>query len=262
MKENNQNSKKQRKLFLALEPKKSFFQRITGEKTSFSQMLKSFPSIFFLPMCIVCCYLLSILFIGDGAYGYSEELYTIIEQTIENYLVTKDNFQIDISEASNTSDTIIETENDETSSSFSEEGIYFGIDSLKIYEQYQQYGQIGKVNINLEPNNSKIVSTIKLGFFEAQVTNRLLDNFSTIGEPERNFDSLGQYMIYFWLIFGACFIVGGIVLWFVAELVIYYVFLRFIIWVASKKITTSEQTSDNSQALVTQESSEQTVVQS
>lgn len=261
MKENNQaTTKKQGKLFQALRSKKPILQRLAECKPKFSQIIKSIPAILFLPLCIAFCYVLSILFIGDGAYGYSDQLYTKIEQAISDYVITKDKFQIGISEDSNQADATNEIASEETSDTISDEDIHPGIDSLGIYEQYKQEGLDGRVYVNLEPNNSQIVSSIKNGFFEAVVTRDLADDLSTMGDPERNFNSLGEYMRYFWLVFGLSFILGGLGLWFLIELAIFGV-LRFIFWIVTKKASSQQQTSASSQAVAPQEHPEHGIAQ-
>lgn len=264
MKENKQSSKKQWKLFQALKPGTPILQRLVEEKPSYRKMLKSLLSILFLPICIVFCYVLSILFIGDGAYGYSENLYAMIEQAIESHAITTDKFQVGVFEDSSSTEATaenVETANMQIEDNISKEDIQLGIDSLGIYEQYKQAGLKGKVCVNLEPNNSYVVSSIKNGFFEAEVTRNLADDLSTMEEPERNFNSLGQYMIHFWFIFGLCFIIGGIALWFISEAVIYGI-LRFIFWVATKKIANTKHPSNNTNPAIPQEQISNTTLQS
>lgn len=213
--------------------KKSFFQRQTEIPKPFFKSLKNdlYAAKGILASIIVAL-IASIILLGPLSYAYSPDNYTYITDTlfIGGYPMTDENGK-EITDAEGTP---------LLAPPAITEGA--GIDSMALELRLDRISR----NFNKQTGTNVLECAVKTGhisFFDAKVTLVLDRNFSTLSSTP-NFQSLQHYQVVFWVVFFFSTILGGIVLWFLAECCWYGIFALIRFTSKKKTITVSEKTPD------------------
>lgn len=85
-----------------------------------------------------------------------------------------------------------------------------GIREVAEYVLYDQEG------------NKKLVANKRNGYFNAEVTVDLSDNFKIL-KSSRNYDTQAEYINEYWLVFGVAIFIGGLLSWLIFVFLLWYI---------------------------------------
>lgn len=189
-------------------------ERFTAGVPSFVTVLKN--ALFSIPcllVALVLSYVCCLNLIGNGAYGYSEQMYTNLIDTVKACLFNQD--------------TALQEENSITE-------FTPGYDVALLQEN------VDKCTAEYENGQTTLVCVKQNGFFKAKITAVLNKEFVLTAEPTRNFNSFEQYITHFWGVFGLSILGLAILSWLILE-GIFYGCLRLAIAYSRKKLSAAPE---------------------
>ena len=177
---------------------------------------------------MILSFVLCVNLIGNGANGYIDQMYENLVVTVKSSLINKETVELEEADM---------------------EGFRPTYDATLIQPNVTRYF------MEYENGQNKMVCVKENGFFKAEITAILTNDFFLVGEPTRNFASAESYNLYFWVVFGVSILGAALLIWIVLDAVSYGI-LRLAIAISCKKHSIALQTEEN-QVAVQQASAEE-----